>query len=392
MVVKILEPELYAQFTPIRDRSVGEMMQEPVVVDSNSTISNIIGLMDKYDAYTVFLTYNEKVASINMRDILEYRDIDHAKPSLLGKMVPVLKRDDRIGYAARIMSGYRLRALPVVEDGKVIGQITSDSIVRLVHAYGIDYIRASDIMTPNPVIVNANSKASTARAYMVKHKIDHLPVLSDGRLYGILTSKHILLALKPPESTRGSADIMKRKVRMLDLQVSGLADKSIVKVEPYDTLKSIASRMIDNKVAYTLVVIGEELQGIITSRDIVGLLQEMVKEEIPLYIVGLPDDPFEAELAKSKFASLVKLLRKSIHDLREAKCTIKIKDKGGERRRYEVRVNIVTLSGVKSYTANGYDLAMIFDQISDSYKKWLASKQGRKDRSVRYMVDFYTSS
>jgi len=118
----------------------------------------------------------------------------------------------------------------------------------------------------------------------------------------------------------------------------------------------------------------------------------MVKEEIPLYIVGLPDDPFEAELAKSKFASLVKLLRRSIHDLREAKCTIKIKDKGGERRRYEVRVNIVTLSGVKSYTANGYDLAMIFDQISDSYKKWLASKQGRKDRSVRYMVDFYTSS
>ncbi len=391
MVVRILEPELYAQLKQVRDRAVGEIMQEPLVIDSNTTISNILGVMEKYDAYTVFLTYNDKVASISMRDIIEYRDIDHAKPSLLGKVVPALARDDRIGYAARIMSSYRLRALPVVEDGKVIGQITADAIVRLVNAYKIDYIRASDIMTPNPVIVNASSKASTARSYMIKHKIDHLPVLSDGKPYGIITSKHILLTLKPPESIKGSADIMKRSSRLLDIQVSGLADKNIVEVEPYDTLHNISSKMIDNKVAYTLVVMGDELQGIITSRDIVGLLQEMVKEEIPLYIVGLPDDPFEAELAKSKFAALVKLLRRSIHDLTEAKCTIKVKDKGGERRRYEVRVNIVMLNGVKSYTADGWDLAMIFDQISDSYKKWLSSKHGKRERSVRYMVDFYTT-
>lgn len=391
MVVRILEPELYAQLKQVRDRAVGEIMQEPLVIDSDATISNILGVMEKYDAYTVFLTYNDKVASISMRDIIEYRDIDHAKPSLLGKVVPTLARGDRIGYAARIMSSYRLRALPVVEDGRVIGQITADAMVRMVNAYKIDYIRASDIMTPDPVIVNASSKASTARSYMIKHKVDQLPVLSDGKLYGIITSKHILLALKPPESIRGSADIMKRSSRVLDIQVSGLADKSIVKAEPYDTLHSITSRMIDNRVAYTLVVMGDELQGIITTRDVVGLLQEMVKEEIPLYIVGLPDDPFEAELAKSKFATLVKLLRKSIHDLTEAKCTIKVKDKGGERRRYEVRVNIVMLNGVKSYTADGWDLAMIFDQISDSYKKWLASKHGKREVSVRYMVDFYTS-
>jgi CBS domain-containing protein len=391
MVVRILEPELYAQFAQVRDRSVREVMQEPIVVDSNTTISNIIGLMDRYNAYTVFLKHNEKVASINMRDILEYRDIDHAKPSILGKVIPSLSRDDRIGYAARIMSSYRLRALPIVEDGVVVGQITSDSILRLLRTYDIASVRASDIMTPHPVVVNVNTKASSAKSYMVRHRIDHLPVIDDSKVYGIITSKSILMVLKPPESVRGSADIMKRSSRILDIPSSSIADKNVVKVELFDTLKGIVSSMIDGNVAYTLVTMGEELQGIVTSRDVVGLLQEMVREEIPLYIIGLPDDPFEAELAKSKFATLVKLLRKSIHDLTEAKCTIKVKDKGGNRRRYEVKVSIVTLGGVKNYIAEGYDLAMIFDQISDSYKKSMASKQGRRQRSLRYMVDFYTT-
>lgn len=403
MVIRVLEPELYTQFSSLRDRSVGDIMQEPVVASLDSTISQIIGLMDKHDAYTVFIDFNGRIASINMRDILEYRDIDHAKPSMVGKIVPPLARSQKVGYASRIMGEYRLRALPVVEDGRIVGQVTSDAIVRMVNAYGIDNVSAGDIMTPNPIIVNADNKVSSARGIMIRHKIDHLPVVNDGKIAGILTSKHLLIAMKPPESSKGKADIISNKTRMMDLKVSGLLDKHVVSSEPHESVKSIVSKMMDNRVAYTLVTVGEELQGIITHRDVVGLLQEMVREEIPLYIVGLPEDPFDAELAKSKFATLVRLMRKVVHDLSEARCNIKIKDMGGERRRYEVKVNIVTLSDTMSYTANGYDLAMLFDQISDSFKKRIAHREnrgrgdvkgkgkGRKgSESIRYKVDFYT--
>ncbi|MEM0367184.1 MAG: CBS domain-containing protein, partial [Candidatus Nitrosocaldus sp.] len=172
MVIRVLEPELYTQFSSLRDRSVGDIMQEPVVASLDSTISQIIGLMDKHDAYTVFIDFNGRIASINMRDILEYRDIDHAKPSMVGKIVPPLARSQKVGYASRIMGEYRLRALPVVEDGRIVGQVTSDAIVRMVNAYGIDNVSAGDIMTPNPIIVNADNKVSSARGIMIRHKID----------------------------------------------------------------------------------------------------------------------------------------------------------------------------------------------------------------------------
>ncbi|MCS6768629.1 MAG: CBS domain-containing protein [Candidatus Nitrosocaldus sp.] len=405
MVIRVLEPELYTQFSALRDRSIGDIMQEPIVASPDSTISQIIGLMDKHDAYTVFIDFNGRIASINMRDILEYRDIDHARPSMVGKIVPPLSRGHRIGYAARMMGEYRLRALPVVEDNRIVGQVTSDAIVRMVNAYGIDNVRAGDIMTPDPVVVNVDNKVASARGMMIRHKIDHLPVINDGRVAGILTSRHLLMTLKPPDSSKGRADIISNKTRMLDLKVSGILDKHVVVSEPHESVKSVVSKMIDGRVAYTLVTVGEELQGIITHRDVVGLLQEMVREEVPLYIVGLPEDPFDAELAKSKFANLVRLIRKVVHDLSEARCNIKIRDMGGERRRYEVKVNIVSLSDTMSYTADGYDLAMIFDQISDSFKKRIAHRdskgdtrgkgkgKGRRRRgseSIRYKVDFYT--
>ena len=45
------------------------------------------------------------------------------------------------------------------------------------------------------------------------------------------------------------------------------------------------------------------------------LLGERVEEEIPIFIIGLPDDTLDAELAKSKFANIVKLLKKIYPDI-----------------------------------------------------------------------------
>ena len=68
------------------------------------------------------LTSNS-IASINIRDILSVRDIESTKPSVLGKVIPSLSEEEsNIGYAARIMSHYRLRALRAVQNNEIVGQ------------------------------------------------------------------------------------------------------------------------------------------------------------------------------------------------------------------------------------------------------------------------------
>jgi CBS domain-containing protein len=390
MVLKRMVPELYDSLNPLRQRSVKELMEKPVVVDANSSISEVIGVLTETDAYDAFIPLSNKVVSINMRDILEFKPIVSAKPSTIGKIVPTLSFESKLGYAARIMSYYRLRALPMVERNRIVGQISAKSIVKTINQAGIGGVRASDIMTRNPILIRAKDKGATAKGIMVRHKIDHLPVMQDSKLAAVVTSGHIVRAKLPSEKV-GRRSLGIDKIVRLDFPVIGIADRNVVASNADDTLRSVADLMMDTNSTYSIVKLGEEIQGIITYRDIVALLEEKVEEEVPAFIIGLPDDPFDAELAKSKFISVVKLLRKVSPEIEEARCKMKIRDIQGERRRYEVDVNLITPYERISYTNIGWDLAKMFDQVSDALKKKLAHRIRRRRESVRYRTDYYTT-
>jgi CBS domain-containing protein len=151
MVVKGMASELYSTLSAFRNRRVVELMEPPLTVEEDTTISKVIGLLLENNAYEAFLeiggSLSATIASITVRDVLPVRDITSAKPSVLGKIIPSLAAEDStIGYAARIMSHYRLRALPIIQrnhgrsikrEGDIIGQITARSIVRAIYESGV---------------------------------------------------------------------------------------------------------------------------------------------------------------------------------------------------------------------------------------------------------------
>ena len=98
----------------------------------------------------------------------------------------------------------------------------------------------------------------------------------------------------------------------------------------------------------------------------------------------MPEDPLDAELAKSKFANLVKLLKKIYPDIEEAHCRLKIKDIQGSRKRYEVDANIISTHRIDTDVSVGCDLAILFDQMSDSLKKRISHKITQRQKRSRY--------
>lgn len=239
-------------------------------------------------------------------------------------------------------------------------------------------------MTPNPIVVSESDKVTLAKSIMKRRRIDHLPVLKDSRLVGMISSKDIMELMLQPESVgRKSLGIDNTQDR-LDIAIRGILDKNVLTAEINDSLLSAIDLIVSQNSTYCIIKATDEVQGIITYRDIINLLGEKVEEEIPIFMIGLPDDPLDSELAKSKFTNLVRLLKKAYPNLEEARCRIKIRQVQGARKRYEVDASIITTQSVASYVTVGWDLPKMFDQMSDSLKKRLAHRVSQKQRRLRY--------
>jgi CBS domain-containing protein len=380
--------ELYPFLSETRNTLVSNFMEPAVTANGTDTISQIIGVLMENNAYDIFIPLSGRTAAINIRDLLGIRNINSANPSTVGKIIPTLNSESRTVEAARLMSLYRLRALPILEKNQIIGQISAKKIVQAIRdAMLVAHIRktsTSDIMTPSPIVINKMDKIASAKAIMKRRRIDHLPVVQERRLVGMITSKDIIeVMLKSERIGRKSLGIDETRDR-LDLAVTGIADKNVLTSHIDDTLQSVTDLIVTRDSTYCVIKAFDELQGIITYRDIIALLGEKIEEDIPIFITGLPDDPLDAELAKSKFTNIIKLLRKIYPDVEQARCRIKIKDMLGARKRYEIDAHVVSTHGSIAYTRIGWDLAKIFDEMSDALKKKVSHRfTGRQRESVR---------
>lgn len=111
--------------------------------------------------------------------------------------------DNSIAVAIRMMRKGELRRLPVVEDGRLIGVVTSGDLRRITGLSSIlrdqsqdnflwYHIPVANVMTRDPVTLTPETPIAEAARLLVEYKIGGLPVLQDDRLVGIITTTDLL--------------------------------------------------------------------------------------------------------------------------------------------------------------------------------------------------------
>ncbi|MEM1550538.1 MAG: CBS domain-containing protein, partial [Candidatus Bathyarchaeia archaeon] len=346
-----------------------------------TSVSKVIGLMREENAYEVFVCVGSKVGTATIRDILKARNPASMKIENLLNFVPKLSLDANLFEAARIMADYRLRALPVIQNNRIIGKVDVRTIVSNIKDSSLGTTSASKIMTSQPITIAQDEKVSKAREIMLRRKIDHLPVEKDRNIRGILTSEHIVFNLVTDYGGGRYVSGVPDTLKLLDYPAKAMMESCILECGPQTPIKDVAERMLIENRSYSLVTLGEELHGIITYRDFTKLIATKEETAIPAYIVGLPDDPFEAEAAKIKFIRLVNSLSRFLPHILEARSIIKTSSTEGQRRRYEVNVSIRTAKENFTYTINGWSLPVLYDDIADAIKRMATSrKETRRGR------------
>ena len=98
---------------------------------------------------------------------------------------------------------------------------------------------------------------------------------------------------------------------------------------------------------------------------------------VPFYIVGLPEEPIEADEARAKFERLSADLCKVYPFIEEIRAVVKSKKPGKTHARYEVSVEVYTPKDRYAFAETGYNLAAVFDSMGPKMKRLLSSRQSR---------------
>ena len=360
---------------------VGNLLSPSVLVSPTTPVSKVVGILKDLDAYEAFIEDNKKIWMLTTRDILRTSNITMEKAISLASSIPKLSPRSTIAEAARLLMEYRIRALPVVEDNNFVGVVQAISIINATKESIFSKVEAKNIMTAKPLTLGKDELTSKARSVMIRKKIDHVPVLAENKLCGVLLSSHIVFNMFQATEMLDRDTMLSEEQRRLEFPVKHLVDSNPLTSRVNDKISLIFEEMMKQKTTYSIITLWEEIQGIITYRDYMKLLAEQLKIlEVPSYIIGLPEDPFEAEMAKSKFVNAIKSLRRLYPFIEEAKAVIKTFDEGDkQRRRYEVTVTIIIPKRSCSYSENGWELPKIFDAISTKLKRVISQKYSKRN-------------
>jgi len=267
----------------IKNLAVKDFVSEAIIVEPIAPLSKAAGLMKENDAYEVFSCVSDKIGTITLRDLLKAKSFTDAKVESFLNFVPELQVNADLFQAARVMADYRLRALPVIEDDEIIGKIDVKPIIKEVKDSKLGDIRATKIMTASPLTISSGDKVAKARGIMIRRRFDHLPVVKGRRIGGIVTSAQIIFnlipSLKAGRYVAGVPDV----VKPLDFPVDAIMENDPLQCSPQDSIKGVSDSMLEQNSSYSLVTVGEELQGIITYRDFAKLISEGERRiEVPV--------------------------------------------------------------------------------------------------------------
>jgi CBS domain-containing protein len=126
-------------------------------------------------------------------------------------------------------------------------------------------VRVSEIMTSAAVIDRSDDTLDEAAAKMWKQQTGSLLVMDGDDLVGIITERDVLKAVA-------------QGVRPQDVRISEVMSKDLVTVGPGTSLREAAKVMADRWIRHLPVLDGGKLVGVLSQRDLAGVLAGALNE------------------------------------------------------------------------------------------------------------------
>jgi len=134
-----------------------------------------------------------------------------------------------------------------------------------------DRISVRSIMQEKIVTISASESLSTVEDIMRLGRVRHMPVVSSGRLVGVVSERDLLRSSLSSLSSHRTAE---RKAFLYAVEIGRVMSQPPIVISPDASIRRAAQVMAENKIGCLPVVQGEDLIGIVTETDVLRWLAE----------------------------------------------------------------------------------------------------------------------
>jgi len=113
---------------------------------------------------------------------------------IMSKKIITISSDRRVGQALKIMQKQQIRHLPVMEQNRMVGWITSRDLREVILASMLEDIKVGDVMVQAPLSVTPDTEVEEAARLIFEHRIGGMPVMEGDKLVGVITMLDLISA------------------------------------------------------------------------------------------------------------------------------------------------------------------------------------------------------
>jgi len=190
---------------------------------------------------------------------------------VMTKNVVSVKVSAKISEAIELMKEKNLGGLPVVDDENRVRAIITERDIANLFADRISGIKVSQVMSEKVITALSKTTIFEAERTMTTQGFRRLPIISDGKVIGIITTMDIIRFF-------GSGSVFKYLqsgtiIQVLNTPALEIATKDVSTITPDADVGQAAKMMRDKNIGALPVVEKEKLVGMLTERDFFKIIE-----------------------------------------------------------------------------------------------------------------------
>ena len=204
-------------------------------------------IVQKRHGGNIFTALEEPVSSIMTRGVVKAY-YEETREDVVSKMIK-----------------FNVGGMPVVVEDEVVGIVTERDLLRTV-SDRIPDLLVRDVMTHDVVTVRIDETLLDLARRIIERGVRRLPVLSQNRVVGVVSSMDIVKYIASSEPFRHV--VLGLVEEVMKARVADIASPSVITISPESRLSDAYRLMIERDVGMLVVSRSNELRGLITERDI----------------------------------------------------------------------------------------------------------------------------